>query len=840
VELNLGGNTVTLPIEEILTYLPQALSVLGVFVFLAVVISTFKKRSRASARLKNRTSTMLIQLTKETGKQGEVATSSDQLREDIGVTETLFSAIGALPAKEKETFTFEIVAHGGLISFYVTTPENKYEFIEQQIHAQFPDAVITRAPDYNMFTPKAHILGAGIKMRRKSAFPIKTYKKLESDPLAGLTNPLTKLREHEGVAIQYVIRSAPGSWRNVGLNIARKLQKGKTLEEIDKEGNFFAVFSRELGNAMKSPEAIQDDKQKEKERRLSPMEEEMVRGLDEKSSKAGLEVNARLVTSSEDKERSALLLQNVLAAYGQFSIYEFGNSFEKSVPSSKKDFLLDFIYRTFDDGMKMVLNTEEMASLWHLPLPTTETPNINWLVARGAPPPPNAPAEGILLGNVEYRGTITPIRLKYKDRQRHMYLIGKSGSGKSTVMENMILQDMQAGRGVCVVDPHGELIDRVAGMVPPERMNDVVIFKPSDVGRPMGLNMLEAKTEEQKDFAAGEMIQIFYKLFPPEMIGPMFEHHMRNVMLTLMSDPENPGTITEIPRMFSDVDFQKAWRAKVKDPVVRSYWENEVDKTSDFHKSEMLGYLISKVGRFVENEMMRNIIGQQRSAFDFRDIMDNQKILFVNLSKGETGEINSKLLGMIIVTKLQMAAMSRANMPDHLRKDFYLYIDEFQNFVTDSIATILSEARKYRLNLIVAHQYLSQLAEGGKREVLDAVLGNVGTTLVSRIGPEDVDTFVKIYEPVFGPYDLINSAQYTWYVKMIIDNDSTRPFAMRAPPPIKPDREMMTKLYEMSRMKYGIAKEDAVADIMKRSSLGAKPEGSVEELPDPFAELLKG
>jgi hypothetical protein len=347
----------------------------------------------------------------------------------------------------------------------------------------------------------------------------------------------------------------------------------------------------------------------------------------------------------------------------------------------------------------------------------------------------------------------------------------------------------------------------------------------------MGLNMLEVKDESMKDFAVQEMIAIFYKLFPPEMIGPMFEHNMRNFMLTLMSDPNECGTIAEIPRMVSDEAFQKMWRAKLTDPVVKSFWENEVDKTSDFHKSEMLGYLISKVGRFVENEMMRNIIGQQKSAFDFREVMDQKKILLVNLSKGKTGDVNSELLGLIIVSKLQMSALGRADIPEEDRHDFYLYIDEFQNFITDSIATILSEARKYRFNLILAHQYVGQLVKNNDTKIKDAVFGNVGTQFVARIGPEDVEVFEKIYTPDFTGYDLMNSDKYTWYVKMIVDNAQMKPFTMNIFQAPKGDKKLAEAIKELSRLKYGRNRQIVQEEILERTSLNqSAPQ------PSPFGE----
>jgi type IV secretory pathway TraG/TraD family ATPase VirD4 len=438
------------------------------------------------------------------------------------------------------------------------------------------------------------------------------------------------------------------------------------------------------------------------------------------------------------------------------------------------------------------------------------------------------PSEGIVLGRCLYRGEETIVRMNRADRRRHLYTIGRSGSGKSVFIQNLAVQDIQNGEGVCIIDPHGDFVEYVLQHIPKDRVDDVIYFSPADIDRPIGLNMLEVKTEEQKDFATQEMIAIFYKLVTdPSMIGPMFEHNMRNVMLTLMADIENPGTIAEIPRMFTDDAFVKKYLRYVQDPVVRGYWEKEMAKTSDFHKSEQLGYMISKVGRFVENGMMRNIIGQSHSGFSFRDVMDNKKILLVNLAKGLVGEINANLLGMIIVSKLQMAALERASLPEEQRNDFYLYIDEFQNFITDSIATILSEARKYRLELVIANQYLNQLVDNkGNKAVRDAVLANTGTIAAFRIGTEDADVLSKEFAPVFGAYDLVNVEQYTAYVKMLIDNTAARPFNMMTYPPRPGNKELAAAIKELSRLKYGRPRDVVEAEIMERSQLGVSAPSS--------------
>lgn len=826
--------TATIGFDLTYAYIIFAMLGVGLLVVMGLFLYRYILRTFTSVRGKT-FSKVILQVTlpkfrhEEESQRGP---QKEQVHEAIAAAETFFAALGGLKAEKgfhawlhgrSDEFSLEIVVQKKLIKFFLVTPANLKEFAEQQIGAAFPFAHVEEVEDYNIFHPQGTILGSYLAFKRESAFPIKTYKKSDKDPLNALTNVFSKLPEEDGAAFQFIVRSARASWRERGIQIASRMQQGMKMKDAiaGKKGDskgFISEFATLSGIASKDEKA-----QEKKEHRLGPQEEEVVKGLEEKASKAGMDVCIRLIASSTNPASAQMLMQNMLNAFSQYNIYEYGNSFVKVVPGSLKKVIRKFIYRTFDHKNKLVLNAEEMASLWHLPLPWTETPNIQWLIARKGPVPsgvPDGPDKGdIQLGYNTYRGVKTEVWMKAADRSRHMYIIGKSGSGKSETIARLALEDIKAGHGVAVVEPHGDLIERILQNIPRERIDDVIVFNPSDLERPMCLNMLEVKDESMKDMAVQEMIAIFYKLFPPEMIGPMFEHHMRNAMLTLMSDPENPGSIIEIPRMFSDVDFQNMWRAKITDPVVMSYWINEVDKTSDFHKSEMLGYLISKVGRFVENEMMRNIIGQQRNSFDFREVMDKKKILLVNLSKGKTGDVNSELLGLIIVSKLQMAALGRADMPEEERKDFYLYIDEFQNFITDSIATILSEARKYRLNLIIAHQYVGQLVKNNDTKIKDAVFGNVGTMFVARIGPEDVEVFEKIYAPDFSGYDLMNSDKFTWYVKMIVDNAQEKPFTMNIFQAPKGDKKLAEAIKELSRLKYGRNRQIVQEEILERTSL---------------------
>ena len=473
----------------------------------------------------------------------------------------------------------------------------------------------------------------------------------------------------------------------------------------------------------------------------------------------------------------------------------------------------------FNETQSNILNIEELASLYHFPTHFTETPYIKGVKSDVVAPPADLPKTGVnLLGKVLFRQEEKKVYFASReDRRRHLYIVGQTGTGKSGFLREMIRQDIANGEGVAVIDPHGELIEHTLANIPKNRIDDVVLFEPSDITRPMGLNMLEYDTPEQKDFAVQEMIAIFYKLFPPEIIGPMFEHYMRNAMLALMADKENPGTSVEIPKMFTDPAFLAERLKKVSDPVVKSFWQKEWAQTTGSTRSDMLGYVVSKIGRFIENEMMRNIIGQSHSGFDLTEIMNGKKIFLANLSKGQTGEVNSSLLGLILVSKMQMAAMKRASMKEEERKDFYLYVDEFQNFTTDSISTILSEERKYKLNLTIAHQYIAQLTD----PIKNSVFGNVGTVGAFRVGTEDAEFLEKQFEPEFTRFDLVNLDNFHLIIKMMLNNKTSTPFKMGTLPPEEGRPQIVDAIKQISKLKYGKAKATVEDDILKRSFTSA-------------------
>lgn len=809
------------------------LGLLGLMILLNIARFFLSRRARYRDAFDKKV--FLVRVPKELSHDDNKGDKSQQqIQEAIGVMETLFSTIGSLSGQKgfstwmfgrTDVFGFEIVSHRDKISFYVTAPNQYTSFVEQQIHAQYPNAQIDEVPDYNIFSPMSVTLGSYLTLRRASYFPVKTYRKMESDSMNGITNTLSQVESGEGVAIQYLIRSASKDWRKEGLRIARGMHQGKKLSSVQKEGDLLASLGKGLSGAMKSPD--KEDKP-EKTYSLSPLEQEMVKGLEEKASKAGLEMNIRVVTSSKSPERAQRYLNDVLAAYGQFSIYEYGNSFVKNMPRFQTPLVRHFIYRHFDDRYKLTLGTEEMATVYHFPLPSTETPKINWLLSRKTMPPSNLPTEGILLGNAEYRGQNFPVHMKPGDRRRHMYMIGKSGTGKTELMKAMAQQDIENGHGVCIIDPNGDFADEALQFVPKHRADDVIFFDPGDYDRPIGLNMLEFDPAhpEQKTFVINEILKIFDKLYDLKSTGgPMFELYMRNAILLLMEDVDSGSTLLDISKVLADEDYRNYKLARCKSQQVKDFWQKEALKAGgEASLANMVPYITSKLTPFVYNDYMRPIIGQQKSSFNMREIMDGQKILILKLSKGKIGDLNAYLLGMVLVGKIMMAAFARGDMDLKDRKDFYLYIDEFQNFLTDSVSTILSEARKYALNLIIAHQFLGQL-DGNEvnKKIKDAIFGNVGSMFINRIGVEDAEFLAKEFAPVLSEYDLVNIEALTFNVKLLIDNQASRPFNMRPTRPRMPaSNELAKMVHELSRYKYGRRREIVEAEIAERQNVVTK------------------
>jgi hypothetical protein len=716
----------------------------------------------------------------------------------IDAAEQLFSSLHSIAhsgfwsfLKPNEHLSFEIVAKQEDIRFYVAVPQKLTDLVEKQIHGAYPGADIRQVEEYSIFSENGKIAFAGLCTKYADYQPIRTFRDLPTDPLSSITSVLAKMREGEAAAVQILIQPAEGKWRDVGRSYISKVKK----DESNPEKASFKV----------DPKALE--------------------AIEQKTSKPGFNAVIRCVVSSPNQEAAKMHLDNLLSSFSQFSSDH--NYFTKIRTPLKQLFMVDFIYRYFPimniPFFKQygVLNSDELATVFHFPNKSIETAHIFWLNAKRAPAPSQIPMSGLFLGKSRYRGVERPIYIDNEDRRRHMYVIGKTGTGKSQLLEEMIVQDIQAGKGIAVIDPHGDLIDGVVSRIPASRAEDVIYFDPSDSERPMGLNMLEAKTEEQKHFVVTSIVGLMYKLYDPMktgIIGPRFEHAIRNAMLTVMVEPGN--TFVEVVRVLTDAAFVQELLPKLTDPIIRRYWTDQIAQTADFHKSEVLDYIVSKFGRFVTNKLMRNIIGQSQSSFDFRKVMDEGKILLINLAKGKIGEENSNFLGLILVPRILIAAMSRQEMSEEARRDFYLYVDEFQNFATPDFAQILSEARKYRLNLIVANQFIGQMEE----EVKNAVFGNVGSVVAFRVGVTDANYLQHEFQPTFNEADLINIDKFNAYMKTNVKNEPVKPFSMdltKDMSKIMAERnpKIAEAIIQLSRLKYGRSKELVEAEITHRARL---------------------
>lgn len=702
------------------------------------------------------------------------------------------------------------------IAFYIAASRRMWERIEKQVHSHFADASVDVVEDYTIFSPGSHTAIATLALKNQPSLPIRTYRLFEGDPLNDITTAMSKLdTKEEGAAVQIVLAPSPKNWRAAGKKIAHEMQQGKQLKDVTSQSAFTQVV-KAASTAAATARANGEKPADKAPVQLTPDEQELVKSIENKTRKSAFSVNIRLLASAATQERAEDILSHMENAFSQFENSDV-NHFKVIHRGRGQKTAYRYIFRTFNEDRAIVLTAEELASIYHFPTVKTATPKISYLKSKSAAPPTNLPKDGVLMGYNEYRGSKTEIRLTEDARRRHLYTIGQTGTGKSNFLKELAKQDVREGKGVCIIDPHGDFADDVLGAVPKERAEDVIYFDPSDSGRPLGLNMMEFSTPEQKGFVINEMINIFDKLYDLKATGgPMFEQYMRNAMQLVMEDPESGSTLMEIPKVLSDESFRRMKLRRCKNPVVKDFWVKEAEKAGgEASLQNMVPYITSKLTPFIANDLMRPIIAQQESTVNFREAMDNQKILIVNLSKGKIGEVNAQLLGMIVIGKILMAALGRVDMAEDDRKDFYLYIDEFQNVTTDSIAQILSEARKYRLSLTIAHQFIGQLSE----EISKAVFGNVGSMCAFRVGAEDAEQLEKQFAPEFSASDLMNVDNYNAFAKVLVNGQTTPAFNLKTYPPTKIDKQLGDYLKELSRLRYGRDRDIVEREIRDRVKL---------------------
>ena len=720
-----------------------------------------------------------------------LVTRDNEVKADAA--EQIFAALSHLHRSglfaTQPNFSFEIVADHKHIHFIVATPREFASLVENQIHAAYPSAQISEVPEYDIFRKEGYVSYAQLATTGPKYYSLKTYPDFgEIDPLNGITSALTKFAEGEAAVIQIAISPAGQDWQRQGQSF---IARAKQLEKQAPEAGGKSILSKEAEE-----------------------------GIARKVSKPGHYALVRIVTVSPSAPSSQMLLQNILASLQPLSSPHSAYFKPKKVWNAKS-FSVDFIYRHVPRFAHWtVLSSEELATLFHLPNKFVTTPNIRWLEAKTGAAPLELPTSGLYLGKTSVRGVEQPVFIQKDDRRRHTYIVGQTGTGKSELLKFMAYQDILAGEGVCFIDPHGDAIEDLLQMIPPERAGDVIHFDPGDTEHPPGLNILEAETEEGKHLAINAFISLLYKLYDPNrtgVMGPRLERAIRNVMLTAMTEKGN--TLIEVFRILTDPTFAAGKISLIQDPLVKRYWTDELSQTSDFHKSEVLGYFVSKFDRFITEKLMRNIIGQSTSSFNFREVMDSRKILLVNLAKGKIGEENSNFLGLILVPRILAAAMSRVDTAEANRPDFYLYVDEFQNFATPDFVQILSEARKYHLNLTVANQFIGQLDE----TIKNAVFGNVGTTVMFRVGADDAEFLEKQLAPSFTKSDLLNLAVGKAYLRLLINNLPSIPFALATDweqiSALPKDPPASEKIKEASRLKYTRGKTEVEEEVTKRAAL---------------------
>jgi hypothetical protein len=708
--------------------------------------------------------------------------------------------------------TDEVVVFAGIPNKHIT-------LFEKQVLAFYHNAKIRESTDdYNIFNENGGAAGAYASLSQRGVMPLKTYDNIDHDPMNTILNVFSKLKtQGEGAAIQLVIAPAGDKFINEFHIILDDVKDGMSVKHANdnfyKFSHAFAKIGKDLIFGTKKTE---EEKKEKNMKGRRAVDEGAAEKIGNKVKSTIMKANIRVIASGETKERAEGILREIESSFNQFT-EAASNSivFEKLDGSHLRKLFHDFSFRSFNSDKVLPLNLKELASVFHFPVGLSSQPQLKEAKSGIAPAPLEIASEGILLGVNSYRGKDTEIRMTKEDRMRHFYVIGQTGTGKTNIMLNMITQDIKNGDGCCYIDPHGTDIQTILSRIPKERMDDVIYFDPAYTARPMGLNMLEYDLNypEQKTFVVNEMMGIFNKLFDMKVGGgAMFEQYFRNSAFLVMEDPESGSTLLEITRVLADKNFRDMKLAKCKNPIIKQFWVAAEQTSGDQSLANFVPYISSKFDNFISNDIMRPVVLQQHSVFNFRKIMDEKKILLVNLAKGRLGDINANLIGLVLVGKIQMAALSRVDMFGKPMNDFYLYIDEFQNVTTDSISSILSEARKYRLSLNIAHQYINQLEENIK----NAVFGNVGSMAVFRVGTEDATFLEQKFKPTFTAHDITKLDNYNAYMSMLVKGQPTKPFNIKTLAPEVGRPDIVDNLKQLSYMKYGKERAEVEKEIMDR------------------------
>lgn len=706
----------------------------------------------------------------------------------------------------QERISFEMQSQEKSIRFFVWMPRYLQGYVEGQIYAQYQGVNIQEVKDYaqvNKLSPDSAIAAAELVMNKEDIFPIKSFDSFEVDPLSAITSTLSKLTDPAQIWVQVIIRPENDKWRNRAIDYIDAVKTGRTDFGSSLVKGLKNLATDVINSALSGKPPSENAKGAAAPSvQLAPGVEDALKQIEAKSTKLGFQTKIRIVAVDRSWEAARQRLDLVVGSFKQFNTTNLNGFVASTLTGSRDEVVGLYAAREFSN-VGPVLNVTELASIYHLPSKTVSTPHIVWSGSKKGEPPANLPLADELppdqltnMGVTNFRGSQEVFGIKIPDRRRHIYVIGKSGVGKSTLLQNMTLDDIKEGRGVGVVDPHGDYIDYVLERIPSSRLEDVILFDPSDKDFPVGFNILYVSNPKYKVIAASGVVSVFKKIFGDSW-GPRLEYWLSSAVLALL-DYEG-ATLMMLPRLFTDDAFRNDVVENISDPVIKARWVNEYNTLDQRQRAETISPILNKVGQFLSSSLVRNIVAQPKGSFDLREVMDGRKILLVKLAKGLIGEDNAALLGAMIVTQLQLAAMSRADEVDQeKRSDFFLYVDEFQNFATDSFAVILSEARKYRLSLTLAHQFIAQLPEA----VAKAVVGNVGTIVAFRVGADDAPALVKEFAPIFDEQDLMNLNVFNIYLKLSVDGLTADAFSAVTLPPTAEVTGNATKVLESSRHKY--------------------------------------
>lgn len=792
------GSTTQPPYPTTMSDIPWGLITLAVLLIAGIVAAFFLIRRKLMKSDRNEKANDGVLLEVRVPRDNEI---------EIGVAENMFANLYGIGGKDdglgeyfsvNNCVSFEMVALPGEIRFFVHCPRTYADLVEKQILGSYQDADVAVVEEYNIFAPNTEIEYARLILDESSYCPIRVPEDFTGDPMANVLSTLSRMSENEGALVQLVVAPTKSTWQKNGTDFVQNIEKNNS----------------------------------DPEKKKINVPQEKIQAVNKKVSKPGMMAEIRIVTSAPNKAIAKMHLDNILAAYDQYGNPGINKLKKDKIKKSKeKDFLYDVVYRRTPEIGASILNVEELSGLFHFPNKEITTPNIMWLLSKELPASNEVDSdinssESVWIGNNIFRGKKKAICFKRDDRRRHSYVLGQTGTGKSWLMVRMMIQDIYNGDGACFIDPHGEAAEMILERIPPERAEDVIYFNAGDFERPFGFNIMESYNEQHRHQIVNSFIALLVRMFDPNnqgYAGPAFQQAVRNAMLTAMYKKDS--TLIEVVRMLQDEDWVMShWVPLIQDDLVRRYWTDQIAKTDKKTKAESLGYFISKFDKFTTNLAIRNIIGQSESSFDFRQIMDEGKILIVNLSKGIIGEENMSFLGLLIVQKLLAAALSREDMDKDLRKDFFFYADEFQNFATQEFNSILSEARKYKLNLTLAHQYIGQLPE----DIKNAVFGNVGSLFITRCSPEDAKFLETPFEGYINAGDIVNQSMAHYYVKLLTDGRYPSPFSLDTSYGSKypesgfdmpVNKEVARIIKDVSRAKYGRDVNVVNEDIKKRSEV---------------------